>query len=1220
MPDTLVSHQMRLCMAEQALSSSENEDLYDLIEVIDPSEIYELTTDLKVDGSGSDADLLNGLSDDLSTFSNGNNANTNQNNDAKDEENAEVNQEEANKLDSLIDSLDEELSQKNTDELDLADTENNSQDNNDDLPDFEDDFASKSSILDDLGGLDDLDDINGLDDLADALGVNDDNEDSNDSANIEAVEEDPSLDELTAAIAKKRQEFNSALEDDNLASKEEDSQPINIIPDFDSPEVDKDEDLDDLLSSLDNAAFSNAQDAVNENYAENNSDSLAIEKEEDLLAELAELNEVQEENQAAGDDSTDEILENLANNPEIDIITYDENLEHDVDISEELTLDELERLSIDHTPQLEKVSAEELLTELDTLFESEVDLSTLKQEEKPEVNEEGFSQESLDLIENITNIDDVANDTIDKVDTIDTLDDLDNLDQLSNELDELDEFDEFDKLKKIAKDNNEIDESQEATQPISLGTPVPVFSPKDTDIFDEMLEIKENIESNFNADIDTNPNSESNQELDKDLEQNLDKDLEQSLDDELEQMFGESKENLENNTLDELDDLFAQENEGEAPIDANIEPANKDLDSNFDELFTSEADNIDAQEQDNTELDVDDDFDAMLDAELGDSPKAPTVIHSNGFELGQGALDFDAIDPSTLDPEALDEEFFELQNEFDSPSCDCEDADNSTDYEPLEQSDTFAIKQDFEESAEALPFLEDVQPSHNMYNPYAHIESSNTQAQFNLLFSEFRLLSAELNDLKRKNRQEEQSSTIDIQAYTSILSAEPSYEEIEENLTKLRTQLDQLDTNLVDIRGDFQMLSPEMVSGAEAEERSIVETFIHDMTMQFENNALKIAEFENKLSELENANAQMDTLMTQVRTKVEKNTTKIELLASRLDNIELSLANLDSTIAAAAARIIREEIAALIEEDMQYDSDRQTEIHSNDNFSLEEDFSHSSVQNVESDVNSTSNAELSQALDADFDALIDNDIDSNFDEEMAQSLGANAASIADSIANTSFENISADSDLNIDMGTDVDLTQFNQEHSATIENNDDINEFDEMSNISNMSETSDMGTFDEIENSNEFSILEDNSQNPLDEDLFATELENNNKNSANFDVDMDNNAGSSEEIAFDMDALFENNSEKEMDSLGEAEAGEAETMDFDHEDAEIANAMLAQGEILELENDNASSADFDLDALFDQAPTASAANSDAETSTVPPLSGKDTILQGVLYNLKDIKK
>ncbi len=65
-------------------------------------------------------------------------------------------------------------------------------------------------------------------------------------------------------------------------------------------------------------------------------------------------------------------------------------------------------------------------------------------------------------------------------------------------------------------------------------------------------------------------------------------------------------------------------------------------------------------------------------------------------------------------------------------------------------------------------------------------------------------------------------------------------------------------------------------------------------------------------------------------------------------------------------------------------------------------------------------------------------------------------------------------------------------------------------------------------------------------------------------------------------------------------------------------SMNIEADSRDMDNQNAQDILDDFDMLS-QSNTANVANSDTANSSVPPLPDKDSLLQGILYNLKDYK-
>ncbi len=188
-------------------------------------------------------------------------------------------------------------------------------------------------------------------------------------------------------------------------------------------------------------------------------------------------------------------------------------------------------------------------------------------------------------------------------------------------------------------------------------------------------------------------------------------------------------------------------------------------------------------------------------------------------------------------------------------------------------------------------------------------DNTNNQTQLNLLFAEFRLLGSEIAELKRKDR------TQDIDILLPVVGKELSCKDVEENLSALRSKLMSFEKSLSSMQEDVQNVASELAVDAEGEERSSIDNFIMEMSESFDKFSNSLTLFDNKISEMEKANTEMETSMTVLRTKVEKNAAKIELLSTRLDNVDATFANLENIVANTAARIIREELAAMLEED-----------------------------------------------------------------------------------------------------------------------------------------------------------------------------------------------------------------------------------------------------------------------------------------------------------------
>ncbi len=188
-------------------------------------------------------------------------------------------------------------------------------------------------------------------------------------------------------------------------------------------------------------------------------------------------------------------------------------------------------------------------------------------------------------------------------------------------------------------------------------------------------------------------------------------------------------------------------------------------------------------------------------------------------------------------------------------------------------------------------------------------DNTNNQTQLNLLFAEFRLLGSEIAELKRKDR------TNDKDIFLPVVGKELSCKDVEENLAALRTKLANFEQSLSSMQEDVQNVASELAVDAEGEERSSIDNFIIEMSESFDNFSKSLTLFDNKISEMEKANTEMETSMTVLRTKVEKNAAKIELLSTRLDNVDATFANLENIVANTAARIIREELAAMLAEE-----------------------------------------------------------------------------------------------------------------------------------------------------------------------------------------------------------------------------------------------------------------------------------------------------------------
>ncbi len=174
--------------------------------------------------------------------------------------------------------------------------------------------------------------------------------------------------------------------------------------------------------------------------------------------------------------------------------------------------------------------------------------------------------------------------------------------------------------------------------------------------------------------------------------------------------------------------------------------------------------------------------------------------------------------------------------------------------------------------------------------PEAPVNPLQTQiavTQIDKLYSEFIALSKEVGSLK-----------------TALSTT------IEEGIT-LQSEVDTLKVEVAVLKNSVESVQQEKFTEAEEAIHLKIDTFIMDMSDRFDAQTRGLEAFEDRISDLEKVSTDMETNIDEIKSQIEENI----ILKQRIEALESTVGNMESLVSTIAAKVIREEIMALVAED-----------------------------------------------------------------------------------------------------------------------------------------------------------------------------------------------------------------------------------------------------------------------------------------------------------------